>query len=472
MAAPPFAPPVPDRMIDHAGYQDALAYVFGFSPVVRAPAEIRADRARKLPRMRALLEYLGNPERAFQSVLVAGTKGKGSTAAMLESILRVAGHATGLYTQPHLHTWRERTRLGNRLIEPNEVVALMPAVRAAVERFETDHSELGRPTTFEVGTAFTFLAFARYGVGSAVVEVGVGGAHDATNAVDPTLVLLTPISLDHVATLGGTLAAIAEEKAGLFRPGGRAVVGRQPAEALAVAERIAAERETRLEVAGRDWHWYGVDERTGCGPFRVIGMRGAPPAGENGAGAERRGGVRLEDLTVPLLGRHQRDNATLAVAAAYALDAPMAAIRAGLARVWWPGRLQVLRERPWLVVDGAHNGESARCLVRALLDCFDYRRLHLILGLSEGKDVHTILDALLPAADRLTLTATRHYRALPIDALAAIVRGHGRASPGWESNVGRALQTAMQQAGPRDLVCVAGSLFLAGEAIEAAGDGR
>jgi dihydrofolate synthase/folylpolyglutamate synthase len=445
--------------------------VFGFSPVARPAAEIRADRERKPPRMRELLGYLDHPERTFASILVAGTKGKGSTAAMLESMLRQAGHPTGLYTQPHLHTWRERTRLGARLIEPDEVVALLPAVRGAVERLERNHPELGRPTTFEVGTALTFLAFATHGVRTAVVEVGVGGAHDATNAVEPILVTLTPISLDHVATLGGSLASIAAEKAGLFRPDGRAVVGRQPPEALAVVERIAAERRTSLELVGRDWHWYGEGDNAACGSFRVIG--GRPPTTDRSAqedgGVERRPAVRLEDLTIPLLGRHQRDNAALAVAAAHELDVPAPAIRRGLAEVHWPGRLQVLRERPWLVVDGAHNGESARCLVRALLDCFEYRRLHLILGVSEGKDLDGILDALLPAADRLTLTTTRHYRALSVEALAAAVRGHGRASLHLEADVAHALHHALRQADTRDLVCVTGSLFLAGEAIEAAG---
>ena len=459
MGPPTLSPLLPDRTVRDPTYREALAYLYAFS-APNLPPRPPEDRARKLPRTRALLALLGHPERRFRSMLVAGTKGKGSTAAMLDAIVRAAGVESGLYTQPHLQSWRERTRLHGRPIEPDSVAALVEQIRPAVNRLRREQPELGTPTTFEVGTVLTLLAFAETGIRLGIVEVGVGGAQDATNAVDPLFVVLGPISLDHTATLGNTLAEIAAEKAGLFRSGGLALVGHQPTEALAVVERIAGQRGTRLERLGREWRWHPEDAAPARGPFTVTG----PP--------DRKSRPRhLTGLTVPLLGRHQRDNATLAVAAACALERggfPITpeAIRRGLATVDWPGRLQVLRERPWLVVDGAHNGDSAACLARSLRECFPARRTHLVIGTSEGKDVVGIFDALLPIADRLTVTTSSHERAVVPVTLAATAGAHG-ASPIVEPDAARAVATAYAEADPDDLVCVTGSLFLVAEAIEA-----
>lgn len=495
MLAPADTLPTPDRAVRDDRYRQALAYLYGFSQHPRSSAEIRADHPRKLSRMHEILARLGNPERRFASVLVAGTKGKGSIAAMLESMARAAGWETGLYTQPHLQSWCERTRLGGRSIRPDVVVALTAPIRAAVEDLRQDCPELGAPTTFEVGTALTFLAFAGAGVRLAVVEVGVGGAHDATNVLEPLLVVLGPISLDHSATLGGTLAEIAAEKAGLFRPNGRAIVGHQPPEAALTVERIARERGVRVEALGRDWRWWPEDDRPARGRFgieRVSAPVGRAEPSARPSDDEPRDRVSLAGLAVPLLGRHQRDNAVLAVAAAHALGQdhpplpagegaggwgggpifaiPPDAIRRGLAEVQWPGRLQILRERPLVVVDGAHNGDSAARLAEALRECFEYRRLHLVLGLSQGKDAAGILDALLPRADRLSVTRSRHERAYPADRLADLIRARGKPAR-VEPDVAQALRHSVAEADHEDLVCVTGSLFLVAEAIEAAGAG-
>ena len=456
MLTPALGRPLPDRAIDNPAYQSALAYLYAFSPRAVPSSETLADRPRKLPRMRGILDRLGNPERDFDAVLIAGTKGKGSTAAMLESIARAADYATGLYTQPHLHSWCERIRLDGRPIEPNEVVELTGTVASAVVQLDREAPELGRPTTFEVGTAVAFLAFAQRHVRLAVVEVGVGGARDATNVFDPLVVALAPIGLDHTETLGDSLAKIAEEKAGLLRPGGSAVVGLQPPEALAVVERIASERGAHLEQLGRDWFWVSEEEHPGRGVFSIEDIRR---------------GERFSGLSMPLLGRHQRDNATLAVAAARTLghvgvEIGVDAVRRGLADVSWPGRIQVLHERPWVVADGAHNVDSALRLVEALGECFPHRRLHLVLGMTEGKDVAAVLDALLPAADRLTVTQSTHYRALAAQELAHAVVARG-VTPRVAPDVRAALQQALGEADAADLICVTGSLFVAAEAIEA-----
>jgi dihydrofolate synthase/folylpolyglutamate synthase len=486
---------LPDSAIANPAYQRALGWLYGLSPNVRTAAQIVADHPRKLARMRALLERVGRPDRRLASVLVAGTKGKGSIAACSESILRAAGYRTGLVTSPHLVSWCERTRIDGHDVEPSVVARLMPLVRAAVERLADEQPDLGQATTFEAGLALSLLALVERGIEIAVVETGVGGRHDATNVLEPLAVALGPISYDHTATLGPTLTAIATEKTGIFRAGRPAISARQPPEALAVVERAARERGARLELVGRAWRWRTDDGAPCRGAFTVDGPRGS-----------------YGGLTTPLLGRHQRENAAVAVAlttavlerlgdpssapppspartpqgrsqsstssppapamavveprlAARAVDA---AVRAGLAAVRWPGRLQVLRERPWLVVDGAHNGDSAARLAEALGDCFEAGRRHLVFGTSVGKDVPRMLDALLPIASTVTVTRSHHERSVPLDDLTRALADRGVA-PTVVPEVRDAVAGALGQSGPGDLVIVTGSLFVVGEALEAYG---
>lgn len=458
---------LPDAAIADRAYQDALRWLYGLSPNVRTAAEIVADHPRKLARMRALLAAVGDPQQAFSGVLVAGTKGKGSIAAGTDAILRAAGLRSGLITSPHLVSWCERTRVDGEDVAPATVGRLMPTVRAAVERLSVDLPELGYVTTFEAGLACGLLAFADARVEVAVVEAGVGARHDATNVLDPLAVAVGPISYDHTATLGRTLASIAAEKAGVLRPGRLAVVAEQPAEAAATIEREAATVRATLERIPADWGWQPDDGDRCAGPFTVAGPRG-----------------RFVGLTSPLLGRHQRENATAAVALATGVlelhgRAPSSvaaapagrcghdrAVRTGLASVRWPGRFQVIRERPWLIVDGAHNGDSAGRLVEALDDCFPDTRRHLVFGTSVGKDLPRMLDALLPAAASVRVTRSRHERSVGLDELASAIRGRGmaaRATP----DVPSAVDAALAEAAPDDLVVVTGSLFVVGEALAA-----
>jgi dihydrofolate synthase / folylpolyglutamate synthase len=471
-AAPVYSPEMlPDTAIADPDYHDALRWLYGLSPNVRTAAQIVANRPHKLARMQALLDRLGGPERSLRSVLIAGTKGKGSIAAFSESILRAAGLTVGLVTSPHLVSWCERTRLDGRDVEPATAARLLPVVRAAVDRLAAEEPDLGHVTTFEAGLAFSLLAFVERGVEIAVVEAGVGGLHDATNVLEPLAVALGPISYDHTATLGPTLTDIATEKAGIFRFGRLAVSAPQPPEALAVVDRAAREHGALLEIVGQDWRWQAEGAAPGraChGPFAVEGPRG-----------------RFDNLTTPLLGRHQRENAAAAIALTTgvleALDRasppPLSPIpyplspdvvRAGLAAVRWPGRLQVLRTRPWLVVDGAHNGDSAVRLAEALGECFEAERRHLVLGTTVGKDVSRMLDALLPSAATVTLTRSHHERSVPLDQLGQATAARSVTAvivPEVRAAVGHALA----QADPGDLVIVTGSLFVVGEALEAYG---
>jgi dihydrofolate synthase / folylpolyglutamate synthase len=384
-----------------------------------------SQRAVKLDRMRALLHLLGDPHVDLPSILVAGSKGKGSTVAMLAACLEADGRRTGRYTSPHLVNWRERTTIDGEPISTEAVVALTEPIRAAVAALPDQFAEL---TTFEVGTAFALLYFAQNALDIAVLEVGVGGRFDATNLVEPLVSVITPISYEHTATLGPTLAAIAEHKAGILRRGRPGISAPQPEEARRVIERVAHEVGAPLEIVSRDRWWTGE---------------------------------------VGLLGDHQRDNATTAAAALRALGGVSeAAIRVGLEHVEWPGRLQVLRSEPWLVLDGAHNAASAEVLRQAIDQHFEFEHLSVVLGLTAGKDAHGVLEALGTRVQRLRLTRSRHERSADPAEIMSLARSlMPNATISVDPEFNAAVDSAMAEAGPRDLVLVTGSLFLVGEAL-------
>ncbi len=439
----------PDQAEPDPTYRSVLDWVWSFSARPRTPDEIVGQRAVKLERMRALLHLLDDPQLAFPSLLVAGTKGKGSTVAMLASCLAAAGRRTGRYTSPHLVNWRERTSIDGEPISTERVVALAAPIRRAIEQLPPD---VGQPTTFEVGTALAFMQFAEQGVDVAVLEVGVGGRHDATNVVEPLVSAITPISYDHTPTLGPTLSAIAEHKAGVLRPGRPGILGRQPAEAQQAIEAIARELDVPLDEVGRDWWW----ARSGA-DISIESARDRQPL----------------PVQVGLIGDHQLDNATTAVAALHRLGqidqrlaVPREAIQHGLATVDWPGRLQVLQREPLLVLDGAHNAFSAEVLGQALEQNFTFKRLLLVLGLSQGKDAHGVVDALGWRADRLYVTRSHHERSADPSALAALA--HDRVADLRvivRDEVMAAVEDALHVALPDDLVLVTGSLFVVGEAL-------
>jgi dihydrofolate synthase / folylpolyglutamate synthase len=428
-------------------YRATLEWIWSFSARQRSPEQMAAQRAVKLERMDALLLALGRPERQFPSVLVAGTKGKGSTVAMLSACFRTAGYRTGRYTSPHLVNWRERTTINAQPISTWDVLALADPIRAAID---TLSAGLGPLTTFEVGTAFTFLYFARQKVDLAVVEVGTGGRYDATNLVDPMVSVITPISYDHTQTLGNTLTSIAWHKAGIMRRHRPAVSASQPDEAQLVIEHEATSLDAPLEEVGREWRWTHTANLT-----RIESLH-----------------TDFEPLEVEinLLGDHQRDNATTSIAALYALRERFAvgreAIAEALRTVEWPGRLQVLSRRPLVVLDGAHNGASAEVLRTAIETNFEFERLLLVIGLTEGKDALGVLGALAPGADVVYVTRSRHERSAPPAELEPLIRTATRAEVITFGDARGAFEAALRTARPRDLVLVTGSLFLLGEALE------
>ena len=425
-------------------YRSALTFIYSYTDYEKRGFATYAPEFYDLDRVRSLLALLRNPHHRFRVVHIAGTKGKGSTAAMAESILRSAGYRTGLFTSPHLHTFRERMQVGGVPISEADVARLVRRLRPTIRR-------IPGITTFEIMTALAFLWFAERGVEWVVLEVGLGGRLDATNVVLPQVSVITPISLDHTAILGDTVAQIAAEKAGIVKPGVPVVSAPQVAEAESVIEATSRLQGAPLIKVGRDWTWVsGKADLTGQA-LSVSYSAGEP----------------LE-LWIPLLGEHQALNATVAVAAVGVLREAGTtisdeALRAGLRQVYWPGRLEVLNQQPLLVVDSAHNGDSADKLTRALRSLVPFRRQTMILGASADHVTPDLLRTLLIDADRCIATRSRHPRAAAPEWLQSQAAAEGIDTEVIDT-VPLALESALAGSGPEDLICCAGSVFLAAEA--------
>jgi dihydrofolate synthase/folylpolyglutamate synthase len=456
---------------DHAPYAEALAYLRSFADYERTPPAGASPTTFYLPRMAALLEAAGSPQRAFGSVIVAGTKGKGSTCAMLEAVLRAAGHRVGLWTSPHLHSYRERMQVDRRLISPPEFAALVDRLRPILETWGGEATG-GPPTTYELAFALALLHFAAQRVDIAVLEVGLGGRLDSANVVTPLVSAISAISYDHTAVLGDTLAEIAYEKAGIIKPGVPAITVPQPKEAMAVIEQVAEEAGSQLFVA--------VDE---VGGWRSERATSSSRNTDNEKGAHQQSSQAsifylqspIANLQLGLRGPFQRENAALAAGTALLLrgqgwDIGNAAIAAGLRNTHWPGRLELAAREPLVVVDGAHNGASAERLVEALRAEWSFERLVLVLGVLRDKDVAAIVTALAPTAAALVLTRPQSPRALGnLEELAALAARHSDAALHSAPSVAEALELARALASPRDLICVTGSLATVADARVALG---
>jgi dihydrofolate synthase/folylpolyglutamate synthase len=390
-----------------------------------------------LERIEGLLDALGHPEHRYTLVQVGGTNGKGSVASMLAAVLKAAGRRVGLYTSPHLVSFRERIRVNGEAIPEDAVVDGVDALGTLVARFDA--------TVFEATTALALDHFAREGVEVAVLEVGLGGRLDATTVGTPAVTVLSRIDRDHEAYLGRTLAAIAAEKAAIIRSG-VAVSAAQAPEALRVVAERAAGVGVPLLVESRDLA-VSVEARSLEG--QRISCRGP--------------GWTLPGLRLGLLGTFQPSNALLAVAAARELGVPDPPIRAGLARARWPGRFQVVGGSPVLVLDGAHNPAAAEALAASLRAYFERTPLTLIFGVSRDKDGAAMLRTLAPVVRRLILTRAAHPRAAAPEALQALMPPGGPAVETASSVADALARAAGGSATP--VVCVAGSLFLIGEVL-------
>ena len=434
-------------------YDQAIDYLLGLADLERDPSRRRAKSAFQLGRMRSFLDRLDRPDSGRRTIHVAGSKGKGSTASMLAAVLQAAGEKTGLYTSPHLHSFCERIAVDGEPI-PEALFADLVARLQPAAAEETRLGEYGRVTTFEHLTALALLYFRERACTWQVVEVGLGGRLDATNAMrEKDLCIVTPVSLEHTDLLGRTVDLVAAEKAGIIMPGTDVVIApqRHPA-AYDVLRGRAEERGCRVIDVAAEYRWQWT------------------AAGESQQDVEIEGRHGRYQLRLPLLGVHQIENAATAIAGIEALVnrglvRDRTAIEAGLAAVSWPGRMEVIHGEPPIVLDGAHNRDSAARLREGLEQYFSFDRLLLVVGISLGKDIEGIAREFAPIADLAVCTQSSHPRAAPPEKVAAVFSRAGLLAT-VIPDLDEALTAVRASAGPNDLVCVMGSLFVVADTRE------
>src|SRR3989338_221205 len=440
-------------------YREALNYLESFVDYEKRPT-FDYHAVMKLSRMWALLDGLGNPQRNFRSIHIAGTKGKGSTCAFVYSILKESGIKAGLYTSPHLVDFKERIRISypkERNIDGEELAALVTRIKLFLDNFSKS-SKFGAPSFFEVYTALAFLFFSIKKVDIAVIEVGMGGRLDATNTIEPLAIGITPISLDHTDRLGKTIEAITREKCGIIKENSIVVSSEQGPSVLNYIRKTAADRKAKIYLVGEDISYEPI-------------TASPDPAGQTFNVRGIYGDYTL--LTMPLLGKHQVANAATAVGIIESLRAHDIVIcshdiTSGIRNVNWPGRLQVAAKSPWIILDGAQNEASARTLKDAVKTIFAYKKLYLVFGVSLGKDIKGMARNLFPLAEEIFFTRADTPRAVSPEKIR-------KGFPDYEKrsvatfNVKEAVELARRHAKPEDLILVTGSLFVVGEALRSLG---
>lgn len=413
-------------------YPQTLKYLNSLEPIGIMPG---------LKRIKTLLNALGNPQNAYPSLHVAGTNGKGSTCAMLESILTEAGYRTGLYTSPHLIKFNERMRVSKKDISDRGLVECVEAVRNAVKKAGGI-----KPTFFEFTTAVAFHYFKKQKIDIAVIETGMGGRLDATNVLNPLVSVITSIGLDHTEYLGETLEQVAFEKAGIIKKKGIVVAGETKPSALSAIKAAAKEKNAALKLIGRDFRCIGASS----GNFAYSGMK-----------------RRLKGLKLNLFGAHQINNAACALAAIemlqdFGFQISESHIKNGLKKVLWPGRFEVVRKRPLVLLDACHNPDGAEALSRALKRV-RFNKLILVAGIMADKDISGILKPLALITDTVIFTAPDTPRAAPSALLLEMLKPYSKPAL-VEVPVALACKKALSLAKPEDAVCITGSIFTIGEA--------
>jgi dihydrofolate synthase/folylpolyglutamate synthase len=431
-------------------YEESVQYLFNLGRELASPRQASVAKF-DLKNITALCAHLGQPQRDFQSVHVAGTNGKGSTSAMLESILRAAGLRTGLYTSPHLERINERIRLDGREISDEEFAATFSRVRQAIEELLASGALAAHPTFFECVTAVAFLYFAAAHAEFAVCETGMGGRLDATNILLPEVAVITQIDFDHENYLGHSIEEIAGEKAGIIKPGARVVSAAEHLIARVVIRRRCAEQSAFLVEIENAYFLEDVVARDGCFSFTAISYDS---------------GNRIP-IALRLPGRFQVRNALTALAAAKMLaerGAPIEdeAVTRGFATATWPGRLERIGESPEIYVDGTHNPAGAREIAVFWEQFLPGRKIYLIYGAMRDKAVDEIAGLLFPRASAVIFTAPAQPRAISAPLLAEMAGHHARSSE-VVPDPAQALARALELASPEDVIFITGSLYLVGE---------
>ncbi|MEC9308500.1 MAG: folylpolyglutamate synthase/dihydrofolate synthase family protein [Chloroflexota bacterium] len=434
-------------------YTEAINYLLSLLDHERTEPRIpRQKRIYNLDCMQTLLRSMGNPQEAIETIHVAGTKGKGSTAAMCNSILGQAGYSTGFYSSPHLHTFRERVRLGGQLIPEVEFAQLVRRIKPYCDAI-TELGTIGPVSLFEFMTAMAFSYFADQEVDFQVVEVGLGGRLDATNVVNPAVALITSVSLDHTSILGDSLEEIAYEKGGIIKSGTPAVISPQDNRVMNVLQGICSANSTEAIVVGEDVT-YEFLGRTNDGQRALINGR----LGEY-------------EVILSLLGSHQLENAATALAGIEVLidngaDISVSAISNGFKNVSWPCRMEIISQSPTLILDGAHNPYSVSRVLSEVRANFTYNNCVVIVGFSRDKNVEDMVNIIAEIEPRVVVTESRHPRSLDSNKLYDHFVDSGLNEVKRTDDVDTALKIAKTWAGSDDLILIIGSLFVAAEGRE------
>jgi dihydrofolate synthase / folylpolyglutamate synthase len=461
-------------------FREATEYLNSFTDYEKVPGIGGALEEDGLERVRLLMRILGRPQHTFRSILIAGTKGKGSVAAMLDSILRHNGQRTALYTSPHLHTIRERIRVDGNMIPPVDFARIVTRLQGVVKRIEGLGDPTLVPTTYELITALAFLYFQEQNVDVAVLEVGLGGRLDATNLVNPMVSIITSISYDHMQVLGSTLGEIAFEKAGIIKPSGRVIIAPQEQEALAMITYVAEQQGAEVIAVGRDAYI-----STDVLPKMISDEHNLPAYQVFAVAFEdsEQAGVRT-NVTLPLLGNHQQVNATVALAALPILvdegiTLNREAVLRGLRDVYWPGRFEIINKEPTVIADGAHNVDSLSRLHHTVAQLFHRHRMVLVLGITRDKDIDGMIDEVAEwpesildiQVERVIVTRSNHPRAADPQELALMAAERNllvEIEPTVNQALARAeaLALSVMTRNMPVLVLVTGSLFTVAEARE------
>jgi len=405
-----------------------------------------------LEKITHLLGLLRNPQDDYKIIHVGGTNGKGSVCAMVGSILAEAGYKVGVNTSPHLIEFTERITINGEQIPKQEVLRLVNMCKPLVEKINNE-TDLEHPTYFEVVTAMALKYFSEQEVDLVVLEVGLGGTYDATNVVEPLISVITPVSLDHTDMLGDTLTSVAENKAGIIKQNGILVTNNDEPEVMDVIGSTCKERNCELVKIDTDIQYKIKNSDLNGSEFDIDGIKN-----------------NYKDFKIKILGDHQVSNAVTAVAVIELLNRfdikiQEESVRIGLEKTVWPGRLEILEEKPYLVIDSAHNPSAAKVL-KNNLELFEFEKMVLIIGMCEEKDISSYVRELVPVADAVIVTRAKIHRAVEPDVILQEVKKYVdnvSVQPSVKSSIEYA---KLKLAGDNDLICVTGSIFIVAEASE------
>ena len=427
-------------------YKDALKYLNSFVNYEYYTNYFYDPNHFDLDRVKLLLRYLGNPHLKMGKIIhVAGTKGKGSVCAMISSILNEAGFKTGLYTSPHFYSLRERIKVNNEMISQKKLIELVNKIKPAVEKVKAVL------TFFEVLTALAFLYFSRKKTDFSILEVGLGGRLDATNVITPLVCIITPIDLDHTQLLGNSLTKITYEKAGIIKERSIVITSIQKDEVMSVIEKVCHINKAKLLKILELTKWKKLKSTSYGQLFFLKSIYDS-----------------YKELYLPLIGRHQITNAIMAVITSELLDKQgwkikKKSVKEGLKKVYWPGRIEVIKNNPLIVLDGAHNSASAKVLKNTIEEYLKYKNLVLIFSCCKDKDIDSIARELFPLARQIILTKTKFIRSAEPEEVAKMMKEF-RQRIIIQKNLSKAIKHGVRISHNEDLICITGSLYIVGEA--------